>query len=133
MDDDVRAIGDVLARYCRGIDRRDAELVRSCYWPDATDDHAGAFSGARDEFVEWVVRVLTRFTATMHVLGTHTVEVVGDVAGAETYGVAHHRGDPPDDRRVNYTTGFRYLDRFERRDGQWRIAARRVELEWTRY
>ena len=130
MDDDARAIHDVVARYCRGIDRRDPELVRSCYWPDATDDHAGAFIGGRDEFVDWVSRVVARFTMTMHVLGTPAVEIAGDVADAETYGVAQHRGDPSDDGRVNYTTAFRYLDRFERRSGEWRIAARRVELAW---
>lgn len=129
--DDARAIHDVVVRYCRGIDRRDRELVRACYWPDATDDHAGAFAGTREEFVDWVFRVLDRFTMTMHVVGNQLVEVDGDVADVETYGVAHHRGEPGDDRRRNYTTGFRYLDRFERRDGEWRIAARRVALEFT--
>jgi hypothetical protein len=129
--DDAPAIHDVVVRYCRGIDRRDRELVRDCYWPDATDDHAGAFAGSRDEFVEWVFHVLERFTMTMHVVANHLVEVDGDGADAETYGIAYHRGEPFDDPRRNYTTGFRYLDRFERRDGEWRIAARRVALEWT--
>ena len=37
-------ITDVVYRYARGIDRLDFELVRSCYHPDAYDDH-GAFKG----------------------------------------------------------------------------------------
>jgi hypothetical protein len=130
---DRQAIHEVVLRYCRGIDRRDRELVRGCYWPEATDDHAGAFHGTRDEFVDWVFRVLERYTMTMHVVANHLVDLDGDTAGAETYGVAYHRGDPPGDTRRNFTTGFRYLDRLERRDGEWRIAARRVALEWTEY
>ena len=41
-------------RYSRGIDRLDAEAVRSCYHPDGTDEHTG-FAGPRDEFVDWVM------------------------------------------------------------------------------
>ena len=53
----------------------------------------------------------------------------GDVARAESYGVAYHRkegGEP----RQNLSTGFRFVDRFERRDGDWRIARRVATTEW---
>lgn len=127
---DRQAIHDVVLRYCRGIDRVDLELVRGCYHPDATDDH-GSFLGTRDEYVEWVGGVLMRYTGTMHVVANHLVELDGDVARSETYGVAYHHGDPPDDHRRNFTTGFRYVDRFERRDREWRIATRVAVREWT--
>ena len=131
---DIEAVRTVVLRYCRGIDRRDLELVRDCYHPDATDDHGRAFSGTRDEFVAWVARVLERYEGTMHTVSNQLVELGpgGDTAECESYGVAYHWGSPPDDPRVNFTTGFRYLDRFERRDGRWRIGARRVALEWVR-
>ncbi len=109
---DRQAITDVVLRYCRGIDRLDLELVRDCYHPDATDEH-GTFTGTRDEYVDWVAGVLTRFTGTMHVVANQLVELDGDDdARSETYGVAYHWGDPPDDARRNFTTGFRYVDRF---------------------
>jgi hypothetical protein len=127
---DRQAIRDVVLRYCRGIDRLDLELVRACYHPDATDDH-GTFRGTRDEYVAWVGTVLRRFSGTMHLVGNQLVELAGDVARSETYGVAYHHGDPPDDHRCNFTTGFRYVDRFERRDGEWRIATRVAVREWT--
>ena len=127
---DQRAIRDVVLRYCRGIDRLDLELVRDCYHPDATDDHGG-FVGTRDEYVEWVGGVLMRYTGTMHVVANQLVELAGDHARSETYGVAYHHGDPPTDPRCNFTTGFRYVDRFERRDGAWRIEARVAVREWT--
>ena len=37
-------ISELLHRYCRGIDRFDRDLVRSCYHDDADDDH-GIFRG----------------------------------------------------------------------------------------
>jgi hypothetical protein len=88
---DRQAIADVVLRYCRGIDRLDLELVRSCYHADATDDH-GTFSGTRDEYVDWVAGVLARFTGTMHVVANQLVEVDGDDARSETYGVSKHWG-----------------------------------------
>ena len=67
----------------------------------------------------------------MHVVANQLVELDGDAAPSETYGVAYHWGEPPDDRRRNFTTGFRYVDRFERRGGEWRIATRVAVREWT--
>ena len=127
---DRHAIADVVLRYCRGIDRLDLELVRDCYHDDATDEH-GSFRGTRDEYVEWVAGVLARFTGTMHVVANQLIEIDGDDARSETYGVAYHWGDPPDDHRRNFSTGFRYVDRFARRDGVWRIAGRVAVHEWT--
>lgn len=128
---DEHAIRRVLLRYCRGIDRRDLELVRSCYWPEATDVH-GPFSGTRDEFVAWVERLLRRHTMTMHHVGNMLVDVRGEAAEAETYCVAYHSGDPVGDVRWNYVAGVRYVDRFEKRSGEWRIADRMTAIEWMR-
>lgn len=125
------AIRRVLLTYARGIDRLDLELVRSCYWPEATDLH-GTFRGTRDEFISWVGPLLRRHTMTMHHLANVLVDVHGDAAGVETYGVAYHSGDPAGDVRWNYAAGFRYVDRFARRGGEWRIADRVTVIEWVR-
>ena len=45
------AIREVAFRYSRGVDRLDADVMRSAYWPDAVDDH-GRFVGNGWEFVE---------------------------------------------------------------------------------
>ena len=127
---DRRDVEDLVRRYCRGIDRCDLELVRSCYHPDATDTH-GSFHGTVDEFLAWVERLLGRYDATMHLVANQLVTLAGDAAVCETYGVAHHRSSDPDPRR-NLTVGFRFLDRVERRDGgPWRIARRIATTEWV--
>ena len=125
-----REIEEVVLRYCRGIDRMDRELVRSCYHADATDEHGG-WSGGVEAFLEWVWKLLARYESTMHFVGNVLVELAGDAAVAESYGVAWHRS--PDPRpQWNLVTGFRYLDRFERRDSAWKIARRVAVTEWSR-
>jgi hypothetical protein len=127
---DRREIEDVILRYCRGIDRLDLELVRSCYWPDATDSHGG-FSGTRDEFVAWVGKLLARFESTSHFVGNLLVELAGEAAVAETYAIAFHRSEEPR-ASLNGIIGVRYVDRFEKRGGEWKIARRVCVTEWSR-
>jgi hypothetical protein len=125
-----QAIHEVVLRYCRGVDRMDEDLVRSCYHADATDTH-GSFHGTVEEYLAWSFRLLGRYDATMHLVANHLATVTGPAAVAETYGVAHHRSTDPDPKR-NLTVGFRYLDRFERRDGgPWLIARRIATTEWV--
>jgi hypothetical protein len=132
---DEREIRGVLMRYCRAVDRMDEALLRSCYHPDARDEH-GSFAGSVDEYVAWALRLLRGYATTMHFLGNVLVEVAGDVALAESYGISFHRSDPkpdePFDPRRNLTVGFRLVDRFERRAAGWRIARRIATTEWTR-
>lgn len=115
-------------RYARGIDRCDFEMVEQCYHPGATDDH-GRFKGPVEEFTPWVQTQLDRFDTTMHFLGNVLIELDGDVARAETYCVAYHRLQGAD---VDSIAGLRYIDRFERRNDEWRIAHRAIVVEWNR-
>ena len=126
-----RRIHDLVLRYCRGIDRRDLEAVRDCYHPEGTDEHTG-FRGTRDEFVDWVGGVIGRFDGTMHMVGNHLSCLEGERASAETYGLAFHWGTPASDPQLNFVSAFRYLDRLERREGEWRILERVAVREWAR-
>jgi hypothetical protein len=128
---DKQAIEEVVLRYCRGIDRRDFELVRGCYHPDARDHH-GSFEGGVDEFVAWVDRLTARYAWTQHFIANVLIDLGEDPdrAACETYGVSIHRSDDPRPF-MNLATGFRYLDRFERREGHWRIVDRHAIGEWS--
>jgi hypothetical protein len=129
---DEHAILAVIYRYCRGIDRRDYELVRSCYHADAVDDH-GEFVGGVDEFIDYVRRGITAFERTMHFIGNVLVEVSDDTARAESYIVAYHHlpaGRTKPER--DFTVWLRYVDDFARRNGEWRIAKRVCVFEWGR-
>jgi len=54
---DRQEIGRVLQLYCRIIDRLDRDLLRSRYWPPATDAH-GTFAGNAHECANFVMEEL---------------------------------------------------------------------------
>jgi SnoaL-like protein len=119
----------VLARYFRGVDRKDFELLRSTYHDDAEDYH-GLYNGDVEGLIESLRSRHETVEQSMHFLGNPTIELDGDRAFGETYAVVMQRlsGEPP--RRI--TIGCRYIDRFERRDGEWRIAKHVVAYEFWR-
>lgn len=122
---DREAIREVLNRYCRAVDRLDAELLRSTYFEDAWDDH-GPFKGQRDDFIAWVIPFLrAEYHTTAHHLTTQLIEVDGDTAGAESY-VYLVQDKMKDGVRLRSTAVGRYVDRLERRNSEWRIARRIV-------
>lgn len=145
-----RDIYAVLTRYSRALDRADVELMKSVYWPDGVDEH-GVFSGNAAEFAEFIIREIQNwFEVTMHGLMNVHMEIEGDVACTETYLFAYHkvRADKADDifgsrymqmlggqgldpGHHHFYFGGRYLDRFERRNGEWRIFRRQVVMDWN--
>ncbi|AII10540.1 nuclear transport factor 2 family protein [Rhodococcus opacus] len=124
-------IYEVLCRYCRGIDRLDLELVRSCYHPDARDHHV-SFDGTRDEFIDWVDAELRQMDGTMHSIANHLVELDGDRARCETYVNTYSWSATSTRPAHNSLTGTRYVDTFELRAGVWRIAERWAVRSWIR-
>jgi hypothetical protein len=127
---DRHLIEEVLRRYCRGVDRGDAALIRSVYFDDATDDH-GSFKGSGVDFADRVVAVLNqRARSTMHNLHQVNIRFEGVTAWVETYFTAHHR-ICEGTTTVLESFGGRYVDRFEKRT-EWRIANRVVVHDWSR-
>ncbi|MDT7532094.1 nuclear transport factor 2 family protein [Sphingobium sp. SA2] len=125
---DRMAIGDCLARLARGEDRRDAALIRACFWPDATVDY-GIFAGDFDAYLAWVVPGSDAIAVTQHILGQSLIQIDGDVAKIETHVSAYHRIDAGEGARDMWLGG-RYLDAMARRTGVWRIAKRTMLYDW---
>jgi ketosteroid isomerase-like protein len=119
---DESAIRRLLSRYVRAIDRRDYDLLRNCYHDDAVDEH-GHYDGDIDGFIEFLENVPTSMFES-HFLGNPLIEVDGDVAWAETYCLALRRVDDQQGGAQDRFQHVRYLDRIEKRDGEWRIARR---------
>ena len=124
---DKEDIREVLMRYARGIDRHDAELASSAYHPGAVDDH-GAFIGTGDGLVEFANRVHAgHWVQHQHYISNLTIDLDGDIAHCESYFIATLK------RRdgVVDVSGGRYVDRMERKQGKWAIAARACLVEWS--
>lgn len=127
---DRLAIMDVLSRYARGIDRCDLAVLRDVWWPEAVADYGMGEVNA----IAWsdgVVPALAAMRRTQHFLGNMLIDIDGAAATAETYCRAWHEVDTPagpEEKEV----GGRYLDRLEKRNGDWRIVHRRYVMDWNR-
>lgn len=127
---DHHEIRELLARYCRGIDRGDKALVASVYHDDAYDDH-GTFKGSPRDFAEVVVDRMDEVGLVgQHNVTNVIVELDGDTARGESYFVTWNPEADPDTGapRLMLVLG-RYLDTFERRDGVWKISRRQVVID----
>lgn len=142
----------VLTRYCRGLDRCDVDLLKSCYWPDGIDEHS-VYEGNAVGFCEWIVdQIQNWFDAATHMICNVHMEYYGDVMCAESYLLGYSKvGNNTDQVEEVFGAGYlsklesskrksahhvflfggRYIDRLEKRDGEWRIALRRVCMDWN--
>jgi hypothetical protein len=125
---DESEIRAVIARYARGMDRADFDLVRSCYHPDGTDAH-GEYNGGIDGLLGYAGEFMKTqaVESMMHNTCQSVIELDGDRAWVETYHlvvvrIAAASGGTP----MDVLGPVRYVDLFERREGIWRIAHRKV-------
>ena len=124
---DEHLIHKALSRYWRGVDRCNVALIQSAFHADAIDHHAGHDRLAHDFAQAAVERMpLVAPGGTQHSVSNVSIELNGDKAWCEAYYHAiHNAGDT-----LNEMFG-RYVHRFERRDGEWKIAERWAVLDFT--
>lgn len=126
------AIKEQIYTYCRAVDRGDKALMRSVYHPDATDNH-GVFEGLASDFVNLDVnKIMPGLLITQHSISNILIELEGDAATVESYVTAYHRVRG-DDGEYDLLMWGRYLDRFERRHGAWKIARRQCVFDGIRH
>jgi hypothetical protein len=138
--DRVRAC---IVRAAGSADRLDREAMATCFWSGATIRYGGWAHWSLDEFVDAWLELAHACVATQQHLFNHRLEIRGDTAHCESYYVAvlvPAEGAPDGvflpfcapvaAGRVAFQGG-RYVDRLERRDGEWRIAARQVCCDWV--
>jgi len=112
-------IRDVIHRYCRAADRQDGDLFRTCYHPDATDQHTW-YTGSVEGFVQKALEHLKKCVFTLHRASNILIEFDGDRAFVETYVVVVHR-IRVGEQLVDLDNFGRYCDLFEQRNGEWKI------------
>jgi hypothetical protein len=139
--EDRDAIGQVIAAHAHAIDRRRWDMMAKLFHDDATFAF-GPVQGDWRSFVEQARAIIEPCVATHHQLGQTLLTADGpDLAHAETYMTAMHivpPGYPADvfpDRSEEYSAiiAGRYVDRFERRAGEWRIAHRTGIYDWREF
>jgi hypothetical protein len=123
---DRQAIFDCIKRNSRGNDRFDVELVTSSYHPDGIHELGQKQISGREygEHANQAHRAL--FDANLHNVTMHMCEIDGDVAHAESYSLGVFLDKGAETGRL---LAGRYIDRLEKRDGEWRIVLRRATVE----
>jgi hypothetical protein len=135
--EDRQAIHDVIVRYCRGVDRSEPDLVLAAFHDDAIDNHFGVVLPFREAIGTLKAaragsETPPSKTTSMHNICNVLIEVDGDVARCESYVIVVVR-IPQDGGAIDWTHAGRYVDRFERRNGDWRIAHRTVVYDLERF
>lgn len=135
---DRLAIQEVIYRFCRAVDRSDLDQIPSLFHPDATDNH-GLYEGDVPGLVEWLRERHKTISSAMHTVSNMLIDFYApDAALVESYltvairysaegaakmaavsGLGAASGGP-----VDMVTYGRYVDQFERRGGEWKIARR---------
>jgi hypothetical protein len=123
---DRTGILDCISRHARGHDRHDVDLLTSAYHRDGVDEHGDAVNPG-PKYAEWANNTHAETSRVhTHNITTHTCDIDGDTAHAESYVIVVLIGR--DTKSAQFITG-RYIDRLERQEGQWRIAVRRSTVE----
>jgi hypothetical protein len=127
---DKQACIELVQRYSRALDWLDEDALKTVFWADAEIDF-GFFKGRGDQFIVKVMNIERSLARRWHMTTAPLVRVSGDVAEGESYGLAAgvmlREG-----RAIHDIFAGRYLDRFTRRDGLWRIARRTYVADWQR-
>jgi len=124
-------IQDVLFRYARAVDRLDYDAIAECYFDDAIDTHGG-YIGDAAGLVEDIRERHRTIDSAQHFITNVLIDFEDeDRAHVESYCLCYLRQQPEPGSDVHRTSVVRcrYVDRFERRDGQWRIADRVVVFD----
>lgn len=122
------AMHDLVSDYCHGFDKRDWTRFLAIWWDDARWDigppfgdfegHAGVERATKeilwqswDYTSHFTTNLVITFDGHDHAEGICDVDCIGTTSD----GLAQ-------------TISATYRDRFERRDGRWKIALRKVEM-----
>ncbi len=121
------AIEDLIARYAKGFDREDADLLHSIWWDDCVLDFGETFG--THEGIEAIRAAADGFwqaiTWMHHWQATPLIEIDGDRATAYVGLDCLVRSAEEGPVRV----GGYYEDEFERRDGVWKFARRLCDIQ----
>jgi hypothetical protein len=125
---DRQDILDCIVRESNARDRQDVDAINACWWPEGVDEHGAVITGAADYAERANMGHRMMFDATAHSITNHLCEIDGNTANCQSYVV----GGLSWKDTTTTTIGIgRYLDRLEKRDGEWRLLVRKCTIEMT--
>ena len=120
------ALRELVERYARIPDDRDYALVADVFCADATLAGPG-FTLTGHDAIRAAMQSIEQYSATLHCVHNHLVEIDGDQARGETWCIANHLHEV-DGQPHKLDWGIRYQDRYRREPGGWRISRRELRV-----
>ena len=118
---DREAIADQIYRYCRAMDRMDAELGYSIWHEDGTADYGvQVFQGSGRDFIDHVNKQHAHLLHHSHQMSNVVIELDGNRAGSESYVTATLRLNRGEGLK-QMTVWSRYIDTWSKRAGRWAL------------
>lgn len=128
---DYEEIRTCLFRINRGVDRIDVKLLASGFFPDARIRWGTPEAASFDEWLNAAITMLHKTQRAQHLIGNILIEITGDKANVEAVEIGRHLTPVGNDMK-DLVLASRYVDKFERRDGLWRIVHRDKVCDWAR-
>jgi len=125
---DRKAILDCIQRECRARDRQDVEQIEGCWWDDGIDEHGPKIYRMPGIAEAFNASHQARLRSTSHHITNHLCEIVGDMAFCESYTLANIFLKDSD---TTILCIGRYVDRLEKRNGEWRLLMRACVLDMS--
>jgi hypothetical protein len=122
-------IRELALLYSRGVDRKDAALLRTLYAKGSTDTHGHHFDGSAEDYIAFLESSFPHLRYSGHHICNHLISVQGDVGEGEVYALAYHVYPDGKGGAVEDVMAVRYTDRYCKEDGRWKFAQRVVAFD----
>ena len=119
------SIQQTITRYCRALDWLDAELLQTCYTPEAAIDY-GFYKGPVEGFFPVVMEIEKAALHRSHLLSNIAIDLDGESAEVECYGIAT---STLDGKTLN-VFGGRYHNSFQQAAEDWRMSRSQYILDY---
>ena len=119
-------INQTITRYCRSLVWLDEELLRTCYTQDAYIDY-GFYKGDVQGFYPVVMEVERQSIHRYHFLSNVAIEIDGENAEVECYGIATSTHDG---KNLNFFGG-RYHNSFKKTNQDWLMSRSEYILDYN--
>lgn len=124
------AIRELVLLYSRGVDRKDAALLRDLYTADATDTHGDSYDGDAVGYCDFLEKSFPYMPYSGHHVCNHLISVDGDEGNGEVYAIAYHVIPDGQGGWMEDLMTVRYIDNYRKEaDGRWRFAKRVVTYD----
>lgn len=125
------AIRECVRRVNRGIDRIDVALLSTAFHSDAQVQWMTPEPIPVDKWLGNVTMIREMTREAQHLIGQTLIELDGDTAKVESYELTRHLTKFGEEWK-DMIYSARYLDKFSRRDGAWKIDFRVKIMDWGR-